>query len=470
MKREGAEGVEIVLRKEREREKMKREKKRDKGIASSASQVKLRPGIEKNLVKLQKKLLKQKREKDSGGRERGGGGGDNDASVGISDSRKSKFVRALASSDWHTRERALSSFETWLSMSEEVNVKDMKKLWKGLYYNFWHSDKVPVQQQLAERLSNVVCDMKMQDSVALAFWETFLETMSREWSSIDRLRLDKFMSLVRMFVHASLVRMCEKDWHPDVVVPFWEKVTKTLLQVNEGGHVMTGFALHLTSVFVDELEQVCSKASVAPTNDSDSSDDLPDTIPSDVLSFFVDPFKILLCTSRSHAVVKRITESIYLKLVKKCTSCLEQIKADADSDKIRSGYPFVQLDALEIAKELFEVAADPSTRQFNREKIYDVISVVEPLAVVQEEMRTSTPASTPDKKSGSDGDGGVGENGNGKVKENGKDKERRRKKKKKGVVFALRNNQIFNFHKKNMANVTYSVSGRVPLKGALKKA
>ena len=94
-------------------------------------QQKLRPGIEKDLSKLQGKLKNQE---------------------DISDARIGKFARALASTDWHTRERALSMFETFLRSSENVPSDGLRKMWKGLYYSFWHSDKVPVQQELAKRL------------------------------------------------------------------------------------------------------------------------------------------------------------------------------------------------------------------------------------------------------------------------------------------------------------------------------
>jgi hypothetical protein len=55
------------------------------------------------------------------------------------------FARALASNDWATRERGLQALTLWLSGHRDVQEADLMRLWKALFYCFWHSDKVPVQ-------------------------------------------------------------------------------------------------------------------------------------------------------------------------------------------------------------------------------------------------------------------------------------------------------------------------------------
>lgn len=60
------------------------------------------------------------------------------------DSSNSSFVRALGSTDWHTRDAALSKLSLWLSRAP-VSDLALLKLWKGVFYAFWHSDKTPVQ-------------------------------------------------------------------------------------------------------------------------------------------------------------------------------------------------------------------------------------------------------------------------------------------------------------------------------------
>ena len=57
---------------------------------------------------------------------------------------KSKFIRALGSTDYLTRERGVQSLTKWLQQNSPTE-QEMLKLWKGLYVCFWHSDKPFVQ-------------------------------------------------------------------------------------------------------------------------------------------------------------------------------------------------------------------------------------------------------------------------------------------------------------------------------------
>lgn len=57
----------------------------------------------------------------------------------------SKFARALGSTDYMTREKGLQALQRWLCLRSDLAEGDMLKIWKGLFFCFWHSDKAPVQ-------------------------------------------------------------------------------------------------------------------------------------------------------------------------------------------------------------------------------------------------------------------------------------------------------------------------------------
>lgn len=59
----------------------------------------------------------------------------------------------------------------------------------------WHSDKRTTQADLAERLAGLLHAMPAPKRPLFA--RVFWSTMMREWSSVDRLRLDKFYILCR---------------------------------------------------------------------------------------------------------------------------------------------------------------------------------------------------------------------------------------------------------------------------------
>ena len=68
----------------------------------------------------------------------------------------SKFARALGSGDFHTRDQGLQALIRWLQAQQSVDEASLMKLWKGIVFCFWHSDKFPVQQDLAKRLAGIL--------------------------------------------------------------------------------------------------------------------------------------------------------------------------------------------------------------------------------------------------------------------------------------------------------------------------
>lgn len=67
-----------------------------------------------------------------------------EASAGA-DAGNSKFAKALGSTDYMTREKGLQALQRWLCLKGDLTEMDMLKIWKGLFFCFWHSDKAPMQ-------------------------------------------------------------------------------------------------------------------------------------------------------------------------------------------------------------------------------------------------------------------------------------------------------------------------------------
>lgn len=69
---------------------------------------------------------------------------------------------------------------------------DFLRIWKGLFYCMWMSDKPLLQENLAEDLAQLLHCFDNID-ISIQFFGTFLQTMSIEWNGIDQWRIDKFM-------------------------------------------------------------------------------------------------------------------------------------------------------------------------------------------------------------------------------------------------------------------------------------
>lgn len=77
---------------------------------------------------------------------------------------------------------------------------DFLRIWKGLYYYMWMSDKPLVQEEVAESISQIVHCFNSAET-ALLYTKSTYRSLSVEWYGIDKFRIDKFeMVCTKYFV------------------------------------------------------------------------------------------------------------------------------------------------------------------------------------------------------------------------------------------------------------------------------
>ncbi|KAK3292067.1 nucleolar protein,Nop52-domain-containing protein [Chaetomium fimeti] len=120
-----------------------------------------------------------------------------------SQERSMPFIKNLASSDRKIRTSALASLHAFLSarqVASALTPLDVLKLWKGLFYALWMCDRAVPQQNLCGELADLIYVLP-RDAV-VPWLRGFWATMSREWTGVDVLRMEKFLLLVRRVVGA----------------------------------------------------------------------------------------------------------------------------------------------------------------------------------------------------------------------------------------------------------------------------
>ncbi|TQE02144.1 hypothetical protein C1H46_012272 [Malus baccata] len=161
------------------------------------------------------------------------------------------LIKQLASCDKSSRDRALRVLlKTWLPAQLNVQDDHMRKLWKGLFYCLWHSDKVPVQTQLIDRLSALVLSLHLP--LSLHYFSVFLLTMRREWPGIDALRLDKFYLSIRRFMTSFFTLMRNNLWDLELVKRLMGVLEERTFFADDKC-LGNGVNYHIASVFLEEL-------------------------------------------------------------------------------------------------------------------------------------------------------------------------------------------------------------------------
>lgn len=165
------------------------------------------------------------------------------------------------------------------------------------------SDKPLVQQQLASDLANLLLRIdSSRPSAALDFLAGFWTALVREWSGIDRLRIDKYYMLIRKYVNATFRLLAREGWESSSVA----RVTAIL----GGEHgpmcwkdirVPSALASHLADVYLDELEVVLS--------------DVDEVVPAPIESLLAAHIA-LLARTRTQAVHNRLMSVVFTPALK----------------------------------------------------------------------------------------------------------------------------------------------------------
>ncbi|KAK3273141.1 hypothetical protein CYMTET_18599 [Cymbomonas tetramitiformis] len=259
----------------------------------------------------------------------------------VESSGDSKFARNLASCDDQSREKTFSNLSKWLSSRTDLVEVDLLKIWKGLFYSMWHADLQPVQDHLADRMAELL--RNLNGKVGELYFVTFLTTMRREWFGIDKLRMDKFMGLVRRFIGQMFVFLERHNWNGELVALFTVALEQRVF-LYTGSPPTLGLTLHITDVFFNELK-ACTSA-------------MPHE---ETLLCLIEPFIQVAAKHSSPAAMLRV-ETIFQ----------DALGVDSNGLSLREG--FSTIACKEVAEYLQELATseDSASSRKNRRVLYAI--------------------------------------------------------------------------------------------------
>ncbi|KAG7555953.1 Nucleolar Nop52 [Arabidopsis suecica] len=261
------------------------------------------------------------------------------------------LIKKLASCKQSIRDRSLRTvLRTWLPEQTEISDEDMKKLWQGIFYCIWHADKSLYQSELIDRLSSAIQSLPLP--LSLHYFTVFLFTMRREWSRIDRLRLDKFYLLIRRFLHGFFSLLDSNSWDLEF--------TRRLMGVLFDGTFLAGDKFqgngvnyHIASAFVEELRPF-----------------LP--LRKEVLELLFAPFVTILGVVTDKILVGKIKSNLFEELLKMGKKLL--IIKKSGNDVVPEDDDVVVLGSIaltmEFAKRFYEMGSTPECHQGNRKSIF----------------------------------------------------------------------------------------------------
>ncbi|KAK8919072.1 hypothetical protein KSP39_PZI021007 [Platanthera zijinensis] len=261
------------------------------------------------------------------------------------------IAKRLASCKQSSRNRTVRLLCSWLPNQNDgpsaagVLDPELIKIWKGLFFCVWHSDKPPIQLELINRLASLLSSLP--PTLAGRYLEAFLITIRREWSGIDFLRLDKFYLLIRKFLRHVFIFLNNNSWNLDL--------TDRIVGILFNGSLLSvdkfhaaGLNYHISEIFLDEISEFLPLAK-------------------ETLDLMLKPFVSVLQTTTDKILVNKIKVNIFDRLA---VNGLDLLKgADAGSEVEKFGNIAL---AMGFSKRFFDCAAATETLQTNRKVLFDL--------------------------------------------------------------------------------------------------
>ncbi|XP_071210539.1 ribosomal RNA processing protein 1 homolog B-like isoform X1 [Salvelinus alpinus] len=221
-----------------------------------------------------------------------------------------QFAQRLASNEKPMRTKAIKKLRKYISVRSQkiqggFECDELLKLWKGLFYCLWMQDKPLLQEELSNQISGLMHNFQTTQSQFM-FLETFLQTIKREWTGIDRLRMDKFFQLVRFVFRNTFEMMKRKEWETSVVTRFLELLTAQVLHSASGAPC--GLQFHILDIYMTELAAVGSAELTAAQNMT-----------------FIDPFCKTASKTKDRVLLKAICSSIFSAIVDQAPFAIEDL-------------------------------------------------------------------------------------------------------------------------------------------------
>ncbi|XP_065179772.1 ribosomal RNA processing protein 1 homolog A-like [Sycon ciliatum] len=285
--------------------------------------------------------------------------------------REVEFARRLSVSDKGSRDRALKKLKTWLHARSQptgdFGVDEMMKLWRGLHYCMWMSDKPLVQEECAKNISSLVHSLATQFS-ALRFVDCGWLTLCQEWHNIDRLRMDKYLMMIRHYLRQNFAYLQKHKWDTELVDEMLQNFTLGILDpLSE--EVPVGMQLHLADIYVPVLVDLAHR----------------EQIPWNILERLLQPILSLAVKTNKPVVMKAVCQGV-IEMLLELPSIHAQLSANGDSDTMAKesngdepmddddeeveDLPPLKVDHGALAQTLFSLGSQSSVTQKARSALY----------------------------------------------------------------------------------------------------
>lgn len=215
------------------------------------------------------------------------------------------FIKKLAANDRPTRDETLNSLKRFLGTPKTFGELELLKLWKGLFFSMWFSDRPRTQQRLADDMASLL--LVVHETNYFTFLASFWKIMSAEWMALDKHRIDKFYLLLRRYVGYAFQRLAKENWDDTWIERHNEVMNKIPLNPSNP-KIPDSIRYHVLEIYLDELSKVVLKD--LDQEEEDNEEAVKELFADVPVSELLEAVETLSEESENKVVQKRCVEDV----------------------------------------------------------------------------------------------------------------------------------------------------------------
>lgn len=153
-----------------------------------------------SLRELRHQQAEARREKDQYGRFGQAAGDEKDSNAGLN-------LGPRPAHEYKGQNVHRARYQVWMEAWCDLELVFLK-LARGIHYCLWHSDKPLVQLACAQKIADLL-HAPQTTRCKVLFYGALFRVLAREWPTIDRYRMDKYLALVRRMIFAYVRLVCD---------------------------------------------------------------------------------------------------------------------------------------------------------------------------------------------------------------------------------------------------------------------
>lgn len=184
---------------------------------------------------------------------------------------------------------------------------------------------------------------------------TFFRTIRREWGNMDKYRVNKFYTLIRMYIHEVFKYMATRHWNLGIIRLFNDALFEEVLNKTPNG-----LRYHLIDITLEELAKVNATAPMQLTEAT-----FLDTL---------EPYFAMCQTGGGDDTIQqRVLEKVGDKFLDDYSVVSSNaLGGDDIEEDSEDALIFNQVHVGSVAQFIFELASDPETKDRYRKSLYDM--------------------------------------------------------------------------------------------------